>query len=475
MREALANHARFRALVEEYVQVMEAHSKQAREQADDLGRKKKPQAEITALAGAELTPVVTALLQRDATVDEAEATIRAALSRSGAAALQAFMQAQVDRADGQRPTPRGMQREGRRPVWVRSAWGDFQLYRAYYRAIGGGNGWTPADAQIGTWESYTPALARIASRLAATMPFAPAADLLALTTGATLDARQFQRFVVASAPTLAAWLNRQRPTAEAPGTLYISYDGTGVPMRKECLAGHQGKTPGEPAKTREMRLASVFTQSTLDERGHAIRDPNATTYVADLASVEQFGPQVRAEAERRGLALARRVVILTDGAAWCETVADNHFPRATRILDFYHAAEHVHRLAKALHGNAPDLPERSAAWRHDLLAGKAADIVDAAANRRDQACDREALDVELGYLQNNLKRMHYDRYRNDGLFIGSGVIEAGCKTVVGQRTKLSGMHWGETGLLAVLAFRCALLSDRLHRFWHECFAHAKSA
>jgi len=307
------------------------------------------------------------------------------------------------------------------------------------------------------------------------MPFAPAAELLALTTGAKLDARQFQRFAVASAPALQQWLNRLKPSADAPDTLYISYDGTGVPMRQECLAGHRGKTPGEPARTREMRLACVFTQATVDERGQAIRDPHATTYVADLAAVEQFGPQVKAEARRRGLRQARRVVILTDGAAWCETVADHHFPRATRILDFYHAAEHVHQLLKALHGNVPDLQQRSAAWRRDLLAGKAADLVNTAAAMSAQAHDRAAFDLELHYLRGNLPRMHYDRYRKAGLFIGSGVIEAGCKTVVGQRTKLSGMHWGEPGVLAVLAFRCALLSGRLHHFWHDTFAQPTSA
>jgi hypothetical protein len=270
-------------------------------------------------------------------------------------------------------------------------------------------------------------------------------------------------------------LTCQKPSAITPETLYISYDGTGVPMRKEYLVGHRGKTPGEPAKTRELRLAAIFTQSTRDERGHAIRDPNSTTYVADLADVENFGPQVKAEANRRGLRRARRVVILTDGAAWCETVADNHFPRAIRILDFYHAAEHLHDLARALHGNVPDLQERSAAWRRDLLEGKAEDIVNTAASMSAQAHDRETLDRELAYLRKNLPRMRYDHFRNQGLFIGSGVIEAGCKTVIGQRTKLSGMHWGEPGLLAVLAFRCAFLSGRLHQFWNDTFAQPTSA
>lgn len=415
------------------------------------------------------------LLRRDASTAQAETVLDAVLNAVGRQALGAFIQERVDRADAARKTPATMTREGRRPVWVRSLWGDVQIRRAYYSAVGGGEGWAPGDALIGGRDGCTPALCRALSVLAAQMPFAAGASLLKRLTGATVDARYIQRFAGRCVDELAAWVDHLPATEDPCETLYIGYDGTGTPMRKECLVGRSGRDPEAGPKTREMRLGCVFTQTAVDAEGRPVRDADSTTYVAGLLPVDRFGPLIKAEARRRGYATARRVVILSDGAKWCKTIAEDHFPGATFILDFYHAAEHLHQLALARYGPGSEADEVFHDWCAQMRDGRIAEILDSVIDSADQADDAEALHKELAYLSDNAARMQYNRYRAAGLFIGSGVVEAGCKTVVGHRTKHSGMHWGEAGVQAVVTLRCALLSNRLDAFWDHVLAQPRAA
>ncbi|EQD62804.1 hypothetical protein B1B_07102, partial [mine drainage metagenome] len=101
------------------------------------------------------------------------------------------------------------------------------------------------------------------------------------------------------------------------------------------------------------------TQTTVDDDGSPIRDPDSSSYVATLEPVEHFGTLIYAEALRRGSAKATEVVILGDGATWIWNLAKLHFPGATHIVDLYHAREHLSDLAKLL---APELGEERASW-----------------------------------------------------------------------------------------------------------------
>lgn len=382
------------------------------------------------------------------------------------------MQAEVDSADARRVTPPGMVRQGRREIWVRSLWGDLRIERAYYTRTEGGDGCSPADGQLGLWHSYTPAMARILSRLAAQLPFEAAAELLRETTGAVVNGRQFHRHTADAAAAVRGWADTLKPSAQVHDTMYVSFDGTGVPMRKKCLRGRRGRTPGQQAKTREMRLGCVFTQATVDGNGQPVRDPASTTYMAAMINSRLFGRAVRAEAIRRGMKTARRVVAITDGAKWCEKAAAMNFPGRLHILDFYHAAEHVRELSKALLGEGRDATVRFRLWRRALLRGKATDVIGQARSLLGKSKDAAAL-REIAYLSHNLPRMQYDQYRAEGLFIGSGVIEAGCKTVVAQRAKLSGMFWTVQGVQNILTLRCHLLGGQLNTFWDHRFAERR--
>jgi len=377
------------------------------------------------------------------------------------------MQSEADRADAERPRPRGMIRQGRRPIWVRCLWGDFRIRRAYYTAKSGGRGSAPAEQRLGIWQSYTPAMARVLSKLAAQLPFAGAAAILQETTGARVNARQFHRLTAQAGSAARRWLDAQKPAGEQAGILYVSFDGVAVPMRKRHLRGRRGRGPGGTPKTREIRLGCAFTQTSCDRRGKPVRDPDSTTYLAALCSSRDFGHKMRAEARRRGLAAGRRVVVISDGAKWCEKLAALRFPGRVHILDFYHAAEHVRELSSALLGEGKPSILRFKAWRRTLYRGKAPELIAEAESLLGQAVDRGAAEREIRYLRHNLERMRYAHFRRQGLFIGSGVVEAGCKTVVAQRTKLSGMLWGRKGLEDLLTLRCLLLSRRIDSFWGD--------
>lgn len=286
-----------------------------------------------------------------------------------------------------------------------------------------------------------------------------------------MGARQIQRLVQSVGPAAQNWQQRQAlvPLPKAMPIMYVSGDATGVPMRKEELEGRAGKQADGSAKTRMANLGCVFTQHRLDEKGHPVRDHESTTYVSTLGPIEQFGPLLRQEAIRRGLALAMTVVLLIDGAEGLANMGRLCFPSAIQIVDFYHALEHAGKVLLALLGSRehPDYKRRLGCWARGLLRDHVEKLI--AQTRKECAAkaQAESVEKELRYFVNNVARMQYGTFRRRGFFIGSGVIEAGCKTVIGSRCKQSGMFWGEPGAENILSLRCIQASRRLERFWKE--------
>jgi hypothetical protein len=251
--------------------------------------------------------------------------------------------------------------------------------------------------------------------------------------------------------------------------MYVSADGTGVPMRKEELVGRAGKQADGSAKTRMAYLGCVFTQHKTDEMGHPVRDYESTTYVSSFGPIEEFGPCLRQEAIRRGLGMAKQAVLLIDGAEGLANMGRLCFPGTTQIVDFYHALEHSGRVLLALLGSKehPEYRSRLAYWAKRLLQDKVRQLITQTRAQCAGKAQAGAVEKELGYFLNNIDRMQYGTFRAKGFFIGSGVIEAGCKTVIGSRCKQSGMFWGKPGAENVLALRCIHTSRRLGAFWKD--------
>jgi len=247
-------------------------------------------------------------------------------------------------------------------------------------------------------------------------------------------------------------------------------DGTGVPVVNKETEGRKGKTDGLPAHTREVKLGCVFTQTTWDKEGYAIRDPNSTTYTGAIETAAEFGKRLYLEAWNRGWSRAAKKIVTGDGAEWIWNLADLHFPGAVQIVDLYHARQHLWELARKLY---PNNQASQKAWmkvhqKRLLDKGKIEKLVTAI--RSIDFVNPEVVDkirLEADYFERNAERMRYPKFRRQHLFVGSGVIEAGCKTVIGSRLKQSGMFWTVRGANAIIALRCCHLNGRFEDYWES--------
>jgi hypothetical protein len=244
-------------------------------------------------------------------------------------------------------------------------------------------------------------------------------------------------------------------------------DGTGVPVVKKEVVNRVGKDESGQAKTREVKLGCVFTQHTVDVQGHAVRDEGSSSYVGGIEIAEVFGHRLYAEAQRRRIQCAEKVCVIGDGAPWIWNIADEHFYGAIQIVDLYHAREHYGNIAKSIFG---DNKESAHIWLHarklELDAGLVEEVIKGIRLVMPRSGDKRKLcEKEMGYFEKNKQRMRYGDFRKQGLFVGSGVIEAGCRSVIGQRLKQSGMHWTVNGANSIIALRCCMASNRWEDFW----------
>jgi hypothetical protein len=309
--------------------------------------------------------------------------------------LEPVIQALVDQFDASfEPGPEQRFVE-RRHLEITGLFGAMHIFRDYY--LQGQKGFCPADNSLGLEGAYTPALSRMMLRAAAKDSYGEASADLFEYAGVRVCDRQIQRLVQTVAPAIEPWLDTVQDSGPVP-LMYISGDGTGVPMRKEELQGRRGKQADGSAKTREVKLGCVFLQTEVDAEGHPIRKEDSTTYVGSFEGAAEFGLLLRQEARRRGLGRALKVVFIGDGAAWVWEVARVNFPGAVLILDFYHALQHVHGLIEALWGqDTAESYRASKRWKSWLLKDKADQIIRQA---REQLA--RALDTEQGGERNRL-------------------------------------------------------------------------
>jgi hypothetical protein len=400
-----------------------------------------------------------------------ELGLREALLRDGQHALEALFNDSNWRLE-QDQTRQGEKCYAARPTTVDTLFGPLCVRRNYY-TDGQGGGRAPLDEALGIVEGCTPALARLMCRAGAVEHYEAAAQSLHEYSGLTVNSRRIQRIVNRLGPQMAQWPRPRLPLSPPPAdqVFYVEGDGTGIPVRPEETEGRQGKQEDQSAKTREVKLGGVFTQTKEDEEGKPVRDPESTSYVATLEAAAEFGTLLRAQAFERGLALAKLVVFLGDGAAWVWELARVNFPMAVFILDFFHAAEHLEWLAEALFGEKTDASKTQ--WEQwAKVLKEQPDGLEMVLRQARQALPRrgqrrEAALKQIAYFESNTHKMRYAEYLARGLFIGSGVIEAGCKTVIGLRLKQSGMFWGVAGAQNVLDIRTLLENRQFGLFWDQ--------
>jgi len=361
---------------------------------------------------------------------------------------------------------------------VVSVVGSITIARPYYVCAHCHRGQSPRDVELDVLHTrYSPGVRRMMAVVGSDSSFDRGREQLQLLAGLEVTTKAVERQAEAIGADVAqqeqakvqraVQLDLPQILGPKVPVLYIEMDGTQVPMVRSELEGRKGRIEGQPPRTREVKLGCVFTQTTLDSQGRPIRDEASTTYVGAIEEAQQFGRRLYTEAWERGWSRADKKVVLGDGSEWIWNIADQHFPGAIHIVDIWHAREHLWHLARQLFPSDQKQRKRWAKKMLDRLeAGRIESLVAQLLSEPTPQPDlQNMLRTEAEYFQRNQDRMRYPRFRKLGLFIGSGVIEAGCKTVIGSRLKQSGMFWTVRGVNAIVALRCHRISNKFEDYW----------
>jgi len=403
-----------------------------------------------------------------------EMAVRDAMLRAGSAALGKLLCSNPEQA-AQSPCGGGKQARWHsiRSKQLLTALGPVVFDRDYYLCPDCHHGQCPRDRELDVeGAECSPGVQRMLALIGSASSFEQGREQMALLAGLEVTAQCVERQAEAIGAEVEASQQAQirrakqldLPSVCAPivPLLYIERDGTGVPVVKAGTEGRAGKVEGQPAHTREVKLGGVFTQTTTDKEG-----PDSTSYVAAIESAQEFGDRLYTEAWRRGWSRAGRKVVLADGAVWIWNLAGQQFPGAIQIVDLYHARQHLWELSAKLFPAGEKARKRWMGRALGLLdQGKIAALVKILRRLKPQGEELARLvRNQVDYFAHNKDRMRYPDFRAQGLFVGSGVVEAGCKTVVSTRLKRSGMFWSVRGANAIIALRCARLSGTFEDYW----------
>lgn len=356
------------------------------------------------------------------------------------------------------PAPERMTRQARRARERAATKGRRLAKGGDFPRSGGAGTAFPLKEELGLMDGMTPALADRLQRAAVTAgSFAEGAALLALLSGVRLSESTFRRRALAAGrraieaqespaawipePLLPHWL--LAATTPTLPTLYVTLDGTGVPCVKKDVRGVKGKGKDGKAKTREVKVGVVGTYRRLDKKGRPVRDPGCESHIVSPKTAAEFGSLLRRLALSRGLGSGRfRIQVVGDGAEWIANIVRDAFPGTDVIFtcDFYHACEHLRDfLALAL--PQKDVRKAFGTARAVLRRHGGSSLLKHLRKRHESLPPDHPAWEELDYFDARVKNMRYGEYRKQGLFIGSGVVEAACRTDVARRCKQSGMHW----------------------------------
>jgi hypothetical protein len=420
-------------------------------------------------------------------LEASEIMMRSAMHRVGAVGITQLLQFPVPPAE-QRTVPcfcgHTAHYQELRSKPVLTAVGPVEVSRPYYLCPHCHNGRFPADVELDIENmEFSPGVRRMQAAVGQETAFDHGRQQMKLLADLEVTTKSVERAAEAIGTDIAqgeleeiqraVQLDLPIVLGKPVPILYVQMDGTGIPVVKKETVGRQGKTEGQPSHTREVKLGCVFTQTAWDKKGFPIRDPDSTTYTGAIETAEEFGKRLYVEAWKRGWSRAEKKVVMGDGAEWIWNLAEQHFPGAVQIVDLYHARQHLWDLARRLY---PNNEAGQKAWmklhqKRLLDKGKIEKLV--ATIRSIHSTNPEVADkirVEADYFERNADRMRYPKFRKQHLFVGSGVIEAGCKTVIGSRLKKSGMFWTVAGANAIIALRCCHLNGRFEDYWEQRLA-----
>jgi len=301
-------------------------------------------------------------------LEAVEMAMRAAMHQAGAAALSQLLQYEPPGAgECEIPCPCGHKARYRemRARHVLTAVGQIEVQRPWYLCRQCHNGQFPADTALDIEKmEFSPGVRRMLALVGSDAPFDHGRKQIELLAGLKVTTKAVERTAESIGNDIAlreqTVVNRALQldlpiiVCEPIPILYVQMDGTGVPVVKKETAGRAGKVNGQPAHTREVKFGCVFTQTTWDDEGYAIRDPGSTTYTGAIETAGEFGNRIYLEAWNRGWSRAEKKVVIGDGAEWIWNNADRHFPGAIQIVDLFHSRQHLWNVARLIHpGDMP--------------------------------------------------------------------------------------------------------------------------
>lgn len=413
-----------------------------------------------------------------------ETAARDAANRIGQALIQHALQVPARHESGPVACDRGhrVRMAGVRPRIIRTALGEVHLERSWWHCPACHAGFAPVETYYGVSAAGTsPGFDKIVALSGSEQSFRASDKLIAELTGIRLAppsavARTTRRVgalagerTEAEAAAVTAGILVPLVAGPVPDICYVLIDGTGAPMVPAETAGRRGKGPGGRSRTREVKIGCLFTQARPGIGDDPpVQDKDSASYIETFAAAAGFADLLRTEYHRRGFDRIRQPIVIGDGAKWIWNIADKLFPEATPIVDYWHACEHIHDLVRLFDHILTDPAAFTAELIGHLDAGDInAILTTVTALKLDHykgklgQRTRKALD----YFTSNAHRMQYQHYRANGWFIGSGPVEAACKTIVAERAKKAGMRWTIPGLAPVLTIRALTRSRREHLIW----------
>jgi len=365
--------------------------------------------------------------------------------------------------------------------------GPVRVERSLYRGAPGTQALCPLELRAGIIEgAWTPWAAQQATWVVAHLTPQEGEELFALLGNMTPSKSTLDRLPKALSgsweaqrPHFEATLRQQEALPQEAVTLAVSLDGVMAPMKdgqrqaKRHQARAKGQTPSGPAGYQEVGCATV---SYYDRQGERL----LTRRMARMPEGNKVTLKSQLTAEVMGALKQRpdlRVVKVADGAPDNWSYLGETLPFGEEVLDFYHAAAYLGDALGAAYGEStPQSQARFATFREVLRdAPEGVDtVIGALCRLRTRFPRRQAIHKALAYFREHRHRMRYSALQAQHLPIGSGVVEAACKTLVSQRLKRAGMRWRTTGGQAILTFRALCQSDRFERAWQllsEMYKH----
>jgi hypothetical protein len=409
-----------------------------------------------------------------------ETALRDILRQIGAEALGQWLSSAQTTPEAERPCECGgtLRYQRYRPATVLSVFGRVTYERAYYAGCACGEGCAPLDEQYGVQpgqvsaglsELLTLAGVELAFEhgrrwLTGFLLFDVSENTIRQETQALGQAQAAQEVRLREQSRDPAWLQAHLRTSEpVPARLYGSLDAAKVRIEPRKEAEKQAETEAwrdvkvgcwyeaepVPPSRQSVRQRAVI------ERGHVSQRAIHIRYYCDLVEAKTFGELMWATGCAAHADLTPELVFVCDGAAWIWNLITTHYPQAVQIVDWYHAADRLHRVAHAAFNQTAPRERWLDCATTNLWEGRVADVIQACADLGAQCA--EAQDA-MTYFTNNRARMRYDQYRAAGYLIGSGTVESSCKQIVTQRLKCSGAQWIVSGAVATAKARAAWLS-----------------